>query len=150
MAPERTSVRGVGAALNSYATRPYHVESLTLLSFHHADFHCLTFCHAPLNLLWVVLSDRCVMNKDMIACVIVINEFTPVLQLKPCDRNGQSLIVYFLNFSLNSSSSFFNTLTYFLELLFSILNLLISCCTLLGMGFGSGDCWVPMLFLPAS
>lgn len=80
VAPEGVPVHGIGAALNPSAARPSHVDSFsTLPSFHDAEFHCLAFSYAPLDLLQVVPIDHCLVNEDIFPGVITIDESIPVL-----------------------------------------------------------------------
>lgn len=67
---EQVSICGVGSALNRSAARACNIDSFsTLLSFHDAELHCLAFSCTPLDLLWLVPSDRCLTNKDILAGV---------------------------------------------------------------------------------
>lgn len=71
------------AALNRCAARRCHVDSFSILRFIHDDeFQCNAFSYAPLNLVRVVPSYRCLINENFLVIAVAIGEPIPVLDVK--------------------------------------------------------------------
>lgn len=97
VAPQRTSVRCVGAAPNRSAARPCSVNSSSIFCFFHvAEFHCLAFFNAPLDLPYVVPNDRCMVNEDILAGVVAIGKSIFVHHVIPFNGHDHSLVCNFV------------------------------------------------------
>lgn len=94
MALEPASVCGVGAALHWFFVRPSHAGSLlSLFAENDIEFYGFAFAHAPLNVVQVVLSDRCLVDQDIFTNVFAIDGSISVLDVKPLNGSDHLLIL---------------------------------------------------------
>lgn len=124
MTSQRSSVRGVGAALHLFSVRPGHVHSVPcLLVDNDVELYGSTFTHVSLNLVRVFPGNRSLVHENVLAGVVANDE--AFLDVESFYDPYHSLICNFFSSSRNSVCCFFSTSTCVLNLVFSIFTLVI-------------------------
>lgn len=59
---------------------------------HDVELYNFSFAHAPRDFLQMVPSDRCLVDEDILVCVVTIDETMFVLNVKPFNSTAHSLI----------------------------------------------------------